>query len=137
MKQPDVWVLAVDDHEARLLHGRTLRSRHHLDLVDTLENRWRTDALEHEVPRSELECRNSERLRRYAKEVAGWLEVEVARHGFGAVDVFAAPRVLGALRRALCPTLSARIDLHHGGLGFMSTGDMEHHPPIAALFECG
>lgn len=144
-----VWVSVVDDREARLLRGRRRRTgafrRLHLDPVDTLENPWLE--LEH-PPRgsrngdedrhgAKLNHRRAELLARYTSEVARWLEAQVKRHDIEAVEIFAPPRLRGALRATVSPVLATKIRDHEGDLGNLSPGALERHPSIVDLFERG
>ena len=146
MGRQDMWLCVLDDQGARLLRGETRRSRQaerrHLDIVDSLENRWQE--LEHNVrtPQTgkeghsdaDLKHRRAEFVARYARDAAAWLERTMARREIESLDLFAPPRLLGALRDEYPAALSGRIREHRGDLGHLSPGALERHPPVMALF---
>ena len=146
MSQRDAWLCVVDDREARLLRVRVLRShrveRHHLEVVELFENKW--EKLEHNTRSPQtgkeghsdanLKRRRVEFLDRYARDVVGWLERNLSEHGIESTDLFAPPRLLGALRAEYPASLSKRIRDHKGDFGYMSAGELEKQSAIVALF---
>lgn len=140
-----VWMLIVDDREGRLLRGRraaTRTRRRRLDLIDALENPWReldrsAERVSATPPRDEAEevRRRAEFLGRYAGDLSRWLEAQVRQHGIDELDVFASPRLVGALRHSCSPKLAERIAHHVNDLGRMSLDDLERHPSIVDLFD--
>jgi len=78
--------------------------------------------------------------RRFARDVAAWIEVQRrdAGPGSAAMPVFAAPRFLGQLRQALGDA-GGGIDLRAGELRTMSAAQLSRHPEIDAIVRraCG
>ena len=146
-----VWMLIVDDREGRLVRGqrasaptdgarRTQRRR--LDLIDALQNPWReldpsSARPSAGAPRDESEevRRRAEFLGRYAGDLSRWLENHVRQHGIDELEVFATPRLVGALRHSCSPKLAERLAHHVDDLGRMSLDDLARHPSIAEVFE--
>ena len=145
---------ACDSREARVLLVRSAwPDRLHVEELRRLSNRWldfhdrgRPIMLgrgpsANAVQRYADEHREPlEQSRRFARDVAAWIERQRAdaRAAGGAagsaqpVPVFAAPRFLGHLRQAF-GGVDGRVDLRVGELRTMSEAQLSRHPEIDAL----
>jgi protein required for attachment to host cells len=136
------WILVLDNRRGRLLEcGRTPQGRVHLEQRSELENPWS----QHEAGgRPEPTTRDKfgraterheeeERLLRFAREVAGWLERELGARGVSQAAAFAPARLLGALRRAMPARLNGRLLEHEADLARLGAGELARHPAIASL----
>ncbi len=136
------WIFIVDNGRGRLLKGAPApRGRFHLELNDSIQNTWE----EHQRGRpSPLTGRgghsyasvgheDEEMMKRFARDVAGWLDEKTRRLNIDRLALFAPPRFLGALRQAWSPRLAVRVDEYEGDLGYMGAGDLVRHRTIAQL----
>jgi 16S rRNA (guanine(527)-N(7))-methyltransferase RsmG len=143
-RKSQTWIFVVDNGRGRLLKGAPApRGRFHLELDDSIEN----TGAEHEHGRpSPLTGReghsyasrgheDEERMKRFARAVASWLEEKTRRLDIDRLALFAPPRFLGALRQAWSPRLAVRVDEHEGDLGYMAPGDLARHRSISRLLD--
>ncbi len=143
-KESQTWIFIVDSGRGRLLKGAPApRGRFHLELDDSIENTWQ----EHQRGRPSRRAgreghsyaswghEDEEMLKRFARNVADWLDDKVRRLNIDRVALFAPPRFLGALRQAGSPRLAIRVEEHEGDLGYMAPGDLVRHRSIAQLLD--
>ncbi|MHC4128268.1 MAG: host attachment protein [Planctomycetota bacterium] len=141
-RKSKTWIFIVDNGRGRLLKGAPApRGRFHLELDDSIENTWEEHQRGRPSPRAGKERRSyasvghedEEMMRRFARDVAGWLDEKTRRLGIDRLALFAPPRFLGALRQAWSPRLALRVDEFEGDLGYMGAGDLVRHRAIARL----
>lgn len=141
-RMADTWFIVVDGGRGRLLRGRMIsHGRIHVDEHDSISNHH--DEHEHGRPSPRSGRGGSsyassghegeQQLHRFAKEVTGWIEAKVARHGIERLALFSAPRLLGELRKLYPPGLGERIDEHPADLTQVSTAALARHPAVAEL----
>jgi protein required for attachment to host cells len=143
-RKSQTWIFIVDNGRGRLLKGAPApRGRFHLELDDAIENSWE----EHQRGRpSPLAGRaghsyaswgheDEELMRRFARDVAVWLDDKTRKHAIDRLALFAPPRFLGALRQAWTPRLAMCVEEHEGDLGYMGPGDLVRHRSIARLLD--
>lgn len=139
----EVWVVVVDGERARLLRGTRPNGRPHLDLVSTIEN----DHLEDKQYGRPTLMRGGtnptllapghqqeERAKRFAREIANWLTKTHRDSHVASFDVFAPPRLMGALRQEWSKELGPHIREHQAELNWIGDGQLAKHPVIEALF---
>ncbi len=140
---PILWFATADRRRARLLACRsTLHKRLHVEEASGLEEKW--EEREHGRPSAlagmnghtyaSFHHEEEERIHRFAKEIAHWLEREVQQRDLARIDLFAAPRLLGELRGLLPSALAGRLVEHEGDLNHVSLGELAKHPAIVQLF---
>jgi protein required for attachment to host cells len=136
------WIFIVDNGRGRLLKGAPApRGRFHLELDDSIENKWEEHQRGRPSPLTGKDGRSyasvghedEEMMRRFARDVAGWLEEKTRRLDIDRLALFAPPRFLGALRQAWSPRLALCVDEFEGDLGYMGPGDLVRHRAIARL----
>jgi protein required for attachment to host cells len=138
------WMAVVDRRTARLFEARRLPTgRLHLDTRGEVREHW--DEKLHQRP-SILSAHGrtmashaheeEERLRRFGRQVARWLEESLRLHALPRLSVFCAPAMLGRLRLSLPPSLLARLDLREDDLAGLTPGELAAHGTVrAALSE--
>jgi protein required for attachment to host cells len=138
------WIFIVDHGRGRLLSGSPApRGRFRLVQRDAIENTWEEHQHGRPSPRAGREGHtyasrgheDEEMTKRFAREVAEWLEERVRQLDIDRLDLFAPPRFLGALRQAWRPRLAVHVEAHEGDLGYLGPGDLVHHRSIADLLE--
>ena len=142
-KPPQVWFFIVDAGRGRLLKcTRVAHGRLHVAEVSAIEN----DNEEHEHGRPSPRTGKSgntyasgghedeHQIRRFAKEVVGWIEEHVAKIDCRTVRLFAAPRFLGELRKLYSSGLNGRLDEHLADLTHLTPAGLAKHPAVAELF---
>ena len=115
--------------------------RFHLEEDDTIENVLEAHEHGRPSPRSGKEGHSyasqghedEERMKRFARAVAAWLEEKAVRLKIDELALFAPPRFLGALRQAWSPQLATLVTEHEGDLGYMGAGDLARHRSIAKI----
>ncbi len=138
------WLMTVDRRSARLLHGSTTaHGRLHVDALDALEEDWNEfehgrpspragkDAHSYASPGHEAE----ERLHRFAKRVAGFLESSLAEHHVERLHVFSSRRLLGDLRRVLPRRLDGRLDLRPLDIAHLKPNELATHEAVVAAHQ--
>jgi protein required for attachment to host cells len=141
------WIALVDGRKARLLRAAsTPQGRLRLDQQAAIEERWD----EHEVTKpnrvaigggaahvmqGDFAHRDVERTERFAREVSAFLGRELEQRKIAHLELFAAPRMLGAVRKELSKTLAPRIAQHEADLAHLSEGELAKHPAIVRA--CG
>ncbi len=141
-EDPAVLLLVTDNHHSRLLACKRLKTgRLHLTPLANLKEQWNEELHRRPPSRSGASGRNfenlghveDERIHRFAKEIAAWLALELPKHVFERLYLFAAPRVLGALRSEAPAKLRHNWIEHATDLARMTEGELALHPEIAAL----
>ena len=113
------WVVTADERVARLVHvERNERGRLCVEDQAMITDAWE----EHEHGRpsplsregggtyASIGHEQETRLARFAKEIAEWLERELAERGVDQIAVFAPPHFLGALRKAWTPRFALQVE---------------------------
>ena len=138
------WIFIVDSGKGRLLKGAPVPGgRFHLEQNDSIENTWEQHQRGRPSSRTGREGHSyasyghedEEMMKRFARDVAEWLEKKTSSLGIDRLALFAPPRFLGALRQAWSPRLALRVTEYEGDLGYMGPGDLVHHRSIAELLE--
>lgn len=146
MKQPRltdaVLILVADQRQARLAACQRLRNgRVHVETRARLAETWNESAHNNPPSRSDSaghQFDNSgrigeERLARFAREILDWLAREPAAAGGERIEVFANPRLLGALRRVVPAERGKAWAEHALDLAGLSEGELAARAEIAAL----
>ena len=136
------WALLADASRAKLLHcGPSSGGSPHVKHVDAIEASWEG----HERGRpSPLKGRGGntyaaggheaeEDRRRFAQELAQWLQSRLQQHGIDQLTVFGPPKFVGALRRACPHTLADRLSAQTVELINLSNPQLHQHPAIREL----
>ena len=114
-RKSKTWIFIVDNGRGRLLKGAPApRGRFHLELDDSIENTWEEHERGRPSPLTGKDGRSyasvghedEEMMRRFARDVAGWLDEKTRRLDIDRLALFAPPRFLGALRQAWSPRLA-------------------------------
>ncbi|MCZ6835026.1 MAG: host attachment protein [Planctomycetota bacterium] len=140
------WICIVNQREGRLLRAREIpEHRHQLKLKARIENKWE----EHEHGRpSPLAAKNghthssygheSETMRRrFAQDVADWLESNARTNGIDRVAVLAPSRFLAELKPRWSTRLQSHVEEYECGLGYLEEGELVQHPMIIRLLSNG
>ena len=141
-RPPQVSFFIVDGGRGRLLKcTRVAHGRLHVAEVSAIEN----DDEEHEHGRPSPRSGKSgntyasgghedeHQIRRFAKEVVGWIEEHAAQIDSRTIRLFAAPRFLGELRKLYSSSLTDRIDEHSVDLTRLTPAGLAKHPAVAEL----
>lgn len=141
---PHAFHLAVADaRTVRWLHAtRTPAGRLHLEEAARLEEQW--DEKEHHRPMALTPHPDGhsyashgqveeERRHRFAKEAARWLGEQAAARRTERLHLFAAPRLLGELRKILPKALEAKIAAEAHDLGALTAAQLAEHPAVLAI----
>lgn len=144
-KRPS-WIFIVNQNEGRLLHAREVpENRHQLRVRETVRNDWE----EHQRGRPQpLAAKNGhthssfghegETLRRrFAQDVASWLQRKVRKHGIDRVAVLAPPRFLAELKSLWPNNLQCHVDQYECGLSYLDEGELVQHPLIEKILGNG
>lgn len=146
-RNPDVaskpgvtWILVADTKKARLLRGAlTPQARPHLEEAASLETTW----VEHERGRPTILAgknpsgvasrghEDEEEIRHFARELAEWLEHQLAAHRVDECAIFAPARFLGAFRKELPARLQGSLTEQTAELTGLTPGELARHPAIA------
>ena len=140
------WVLTADEGVGRLLRvERTASGRAHVAVGDEIHDTWKEH--QHGSPspltgksgyrRAPWGHEDETRRKRFAREIAVWLERQAEDLHIDCISVFAPPRFLGALRDAWSPRLAIRVDEHHGDLTHLSPGHLACYDSIIRLVSDG
>ena len=142
----ETWIFVVDNGKGKLFRAAPVpRGRFHLEEDGTIANSWEEHEHGRPSPRVGKEGNSyasrghedEEKLKRFARKVAGWLEVKTKERKIDHVALFAPPRFLGALRQACSPKLTAMVSEHEGDLGYMTPGELVNHRTVARLLKSG
>ena len=142
----ETWIVIVDNGRGRLLRGTQVPpGRYHLDEDGSIENTLEEHEHGRPSPRwgkkghtyASLGHEDEERMSRFARAVATWLEKKTRVHKIERFALFAPPRFLGVLRQTWSPSMAARISEHEGDLGYMTAGDLARHRAIIKVLSAG
>jgi len=139
--RPELWLLVADRQRARLLSGAsTPHGRLHVEERAILEEEWdelqrgrpspRTGKNGHSYASGGHE--DDERIHRFAKGVASWLERELVGRRIARLHAFAAPRLLGELRGVVPGRLYERLVEHALDLAHLTPGELAVHEAVDA-----
>ena len=140
--EPVILLLVTDNHHARLLYCARLRTGHvHVRELSALREEWNEELHRRQPSRAAASGHSydnlghtvEERAHRFAREITTWLGRELPKHTFERLFVFAAPRVLGALRREVPGSIRNNWTEHAADLARFTEGELAQHPEIAAL----
>jgi len=141
MTKDSVWVVIADAHKGRLLQcGRTERGSAHVETVDNIEHD--PGDYEHQRPSprkggtgdTQDDHENEEESRRFARRLTGWMQNHVVQHNIAELQLFAAPRFLGTLRKLTNGHgLPAQVETHEGDLTNLTTDELTKHRRIQKL----
>jgi protein required for attachment to host cells len=136
------WLLITDARRSRLFQGkRTPAGRLHLDERARLDEVWAEQEHHRPAPlgapsgRSYIDAGHAdeERMHRFAKTVAGWMDEQARAHKFGKLHLFAPKRFLGVLRPAYSGGLKNLIVDEAHDLAQLSAGELADHPAVMAI----
>jgi len=133
------WMLTADRKSARLLLGsETSQGRFQLREQRRIDEHW--DPLQHGRPSSRSGKQghsyasegheDDERIHRFAKQTAAWLEEQLALPSASRLHVFAAPRFLGELRKVLSSSTQGRLIEHRLDLAHLSDSELAKHTRV-------
>ena len=141
LNHPKKWIFIVDNRRGRLLSTSLAPpGRHHLEVVEAIENKWEEHQHGRPSPRAGKQGNtwgheDEEMMHRFARDVTAWLEGKAERLGIDGLTIFAPPRFLGVLRQSYSPQLAARVTEREGELGYMSPGDLARHRTIKRFLD--
>lgn len=135
------WLLITDARRSRLFHcQRTDAGRLHLDEKSRLDEVW--SETEHQRPAPlgspqgnyiNVGHAEEERMHRFAKSVAGWLDEQARGLKFEKLHLFAPKRFLGVLRPAFSGALKPLVNDAAHDLAQLSPGELAEHPAVLAI----
>jgi protein required for attachment to host cells len=136
-----LWLMTADSRGARLFHGvSTPHGRLHLtqrsELVEVWDEKEHHRASIQKAPHGQRYATGSheeeERIHRFARQVARWLERQLAAGDIRRVHAFCAKRLLGPLRGELPERLQPRVVDHALDLAQLTAGELESHAAVQA-----
>ena len=136
------WIFTADRRGARLLCCETTpHGRLHIEERAKIEEEWderqhgRSSPLTGRSGHSNASFghEREERLRRFAKTVADFLEREIVRQGCERVHAFVSRRLLGELRRELSSEIGGRVVEHARDLGNLTPAELSEHALVARV----
>ena len=133
-----VWFALADSGHCRLLSCRVTEPRApHVQEHESLENCGPEQ--EHARPASQGGATHhvEERERRFAGEIAEWLERRTEQHNITSLMVYAPARMLGALRKVRHRYMNSSVEARQGDLMRLSAGELALHPIIRSLVRDG
>lgn len=143
MNASSIWFAVIDSRQAHLLEMRRLPSgRLHLDARSDLVETW--DEKQHHRPymlsaagRSYASTghEEDERLRRFGKQVASWLEEQMAQRSAERVVVLSSAAMISPVRTALPHGLVHRVEIRKDDLAGLNPAELTTHPAVLALLE--
>ena len=128
------WFALADAEHCRLLCCRlTQQGTRHVDELGALDNTW--PGQEHARPMTQGGMTHDieEAERRFAGEVANWLQEKAVAHVMDQLVIFAPPRMLGVLRKAAFGSLKGHLEEIKGDLMRLAAGQLAEHPMIGRL----
>ncbi len=144
LNKTETWIVVVDNGRGRLLRGTQVPpGRYHLEETGSIENKWEEHEHGRPSPRwgkaghtyASLGHEDEERMSRFARNVAKWLEQTTGERKIDRLSLFAPPRFLGVLRQTWSPRLAQRIAEHESDLGYMAAGDLARHQSIVKVLD--
>jgi hypothetical protein len=136
-----LWLMTADSRGARLFQGvSTPQGRLHLtqraELAEVWEEKEHHRASIQKSPHGQRYATASheeeERIHRFARQVALWLEQHLGDDGIPRVHAFCAKRLLGPLRGELPERLQGRVVDHAIDLAQLTPGELENHAAVQA-----
>ncbi len=141
MQEQVRWLLFVDSQKARFVRAApTGKGRLHLDEVASLATTFaagehhRPDRLGAPGRMAGTGHEHAEKLAHFAREVTAWLPKQMQAHVVGHFDLFAPAAMLGSLRKALGPALTAKLAEHEVELTGLPTAQLAAHPRVELLW---
>jgi protein required for attachment to host cells len=128
------WFALADAEHCRLLCCRlTPQGTRRVDELGKLDNAW--PGQEHARPTTQGGMTHDveEAERRFAGEIAGWLQEKAVAQAMDQLVVFAPPRMLGALRKTPFGSLKGHLNEIKGDLMRLNEGQLAEHPLIGDL----
>lgn len=136
------WFVLADAKKARLMRcDQTPLSRAHIETKEQMAYQW--EGHEHGRPTplagksantyAAVKHDQEEQLRRFAKQVAAWLDDQRQAHQIERLEVFAPPRFMAALRRAMEGPLAEAVREHDADLINLPLGQLHEHPAVRQL----
>jgi protein required for attachment to host cells len=128
------WFALADAEHCRLLRcSLTGQGTRHVDELGALENTLPQQ--EHARPTAGGGPTHNieEAERRFAGDIAGWLEGKAKEHTVDHLVIFAPPRMLGVLRKAAFGALKGNVEEIKGDLMRLAAGQLADHPMIGKL----
>jgi protein required for attachment to host cells len=132
--RPHAWFALADAEHCRLLCCRlTPQGTRHVEEQGVLDNTW--PGQEHARPMSQAGATHDieEAERRFAGEMAGWLQKRAEAHAMDHLVIFAPPRMLGVLRKAAFGALRGDLEEIKGDLMRLDVGQLADHALIRKL----
>jgi len=137
------WIAVLDGRRGRLFELHRLPTgRIHLDGRGELAEAW--DEKQHHRPSmlagkgrsmAAFPHEGEERIRRFGKQAAAWLDEQVQARALARLSVFCAPPLLGPLRKALPPRLLPRLELRPEDLAGLGAGELAAHPAVSGTLD--
>jgi protein required for attachment to host cells len=138
------WLCVIDEEAARLIRVTgTGGGRPQAAEAERLANAWTPH--EHGRPSSRTGRsghtyasqghEEETMMTRYAHDVASWLDRSVERQQVERIIVFAAPRLMGALRKSWTARLAPRVLEQTIDLGGLQPGKLTRHPAVTTALE--
>jgi protein required for attachment to host cells len=145
------WIATVDERRARIFRcTRTLRHGWHVEEhgvalrnIHEEDHERRRPAIlgsgPHTMPPHEAGWghEQQEEQRRFARDVAHWLEERLVRSEIDALRVFAPTRFLGLLREYLPERTRGTLRLMEGELAQLRPHELAEHPAVRAALSPG
>ncbi|MCP3905870.1 MAG: host attachment protein [Planctomycetes bacterium] len=137
-----IWVGILDQRKGRIVRIRPVpEGRYRCEEHGSIESPW--EEHEHGRPSSRSGKmghsyasqghEHEEMMRRFAREVAEWLNQSVQHLNIDVLNVFSPARFLGELRQTCPARLARRLEMREGDLTFLNDGDLVHHGAITPL----
>jgi len=133
-RRSHTWFALADTEHCRLLCcHRTKQGTPHVEEHDAIEN----TAPEHEHLRPQtgdgMTHDVEEHERRFAGQIVAWLKVRAGEYEIDHFKIFAAPRMLGTLRKVAPGSLKGHLEMLQGDLMRLHGGELADHPMIRDL----
>jgi protein required for attachment to host cells len=147
---PPRWIAVTDNRWARLVRCQRTEpepaGRWHADEFETIRTTWDEHQPRHEpalpdgAPKADdpdhapgWAHKKEEETRRFAHEVAAWLDRRSAALAIRHISVFAPDHFLGPLRLSWSPRLRPLLTEHAGELTHLRPPELLEHPTIAGI----
>jgi len=130
-RRSPAWFALADTEHCRLLCCRqTEQGTPHVDEHGAIEN----TAPEHEHLRPQtgdgMTHDVEENERRFAGKIVAWLKEQAGACEIDHFKIFAAPRMLGTLRKVAPGSLKGHLEMLQGDLMRLNVGELANHPMI-------
>lgn len=130
-RRSHAWFALLDAEHCRLLCCRlTQQGTQHVDEYGTLDNTLPEQ--EHGRPMTQAGETHDveENERRFAAEVAEWLQKQAGARELDRLTIFASPRMLGVLRHTSFGAMQAGMNQVQGDLMRLDPGQLAEHPMV-------